>query len=295
MFIKTNYKMAGVLKVLLTVVFLGSFTTAHAQAAPQITLSATQLIIGDVVEVRGSGFPADSPVSIGLGRPGQPVGGDYGGTFTDAQGSFQFSVMLQNNPDNSPLQPGPVTLVARADGGRVTASAGLTLLLALKPTLTLDPTTGPSGTILLAKGRDFPPNQPLNIGIGPPNSEFAGSYAQATSAADGSFEVTFPLAKTPNGQPLPPGLVIVAAHNQTYSFVALANFTVTPASIAAQGGMSGPPTMPGSVPAAGVGGGTAQTATGGLPVSPLLILTLVLVASSILLKFRLVKRGVRLE
>jgi hypothetical protein len=120
-------------------------------------------------------------------------------------------------------------------------------------TLTVSPASGPPGTSVTAKGTGFPPNISLNIGIGPPNSEFGGSYAQMVADANGTFEITFRLERTPDNQNLlQPGRVIIAAHDQSYMFTALAEFRILPGGGAPSGDSSG--AMPENMPSAGFGG-----------------------------------------
>jgi heat shock protein HslJ len=56
------------------------------------------------------------------------------------------------------------------------------------PAVTISPTSGPSGSVVLVVASGFPPNTPVSVGLGPVNSQFT-EVTQGTSDANGVFIV----------------------------------------------------------------------------------------------------------
>jgi len=104
-------------------------------ATPLLTADRTTIRPGDHVILSGQGFTPGSWITISLGASSTAIGGNYGTTVTDANGSFTITVVPERYPDGSPLQAGSVVLVAHTFDGREQASLQLWVVRAPdKPT-----------------------------------------------------------------------------------------------------------------------------------------------------------------
>lgn len=64
------------------------------------------------------------------------------------------------------------------------------------PTVTISPTSGPSGTLVTVVASGFPFNTPVSVGMGPQNSEFS-EVARGTTNGNGVFSVQVPVQGAP--------------------------------------------------------------------------------------------------
>ncbi|MCJ7550283.1 MAG: hypothetical protein MUQ30_11445, partial [Anaerolineae bacterium] len=61
-----------------------------------------------------------------------------------------------------------------------------------QPTVSIVPTSGPSGTLVQVTANGFAANTPVSVGLGPVNSEFSG-VAQGMTDANGAFNLRVPI------------------------------------------------------------------------------------------------------
>jgi LysM repeat protein len=151
---------------------------------PTVTITPTSGPSGTSVQVVASGFPSNSPVSVGLGPANSEFGEVARGT-TDANGSFTVRVSVQG-------AQGMNWIFGVNAGGVHATSVPFHTIGAPEPTVTISPTSGPSGTSVQVVASGFPSNSPVSVGLGPVNSEF-GDVAHGTTDANGSFTVRVPV------------------------------------------------------------------------------------------------------
>ena len=65
-----------------------------------------------------------------------------------------------------------------------------------EPSVTISPTSGPSGTLVQVVASGFPPNTPVSVGVGPVNSQFS-EVARGTTDGSGVFTVEVPVQGAP--------------------------------------------------------------------------------------------------
>ncbi|MCJ7567529.1 MAG: hypothetical protein MUO58_08320 [Anaerolineales bacterium] len=70
------------------------------------------------------------------------------------------------------------------------------VLTTSEPTVTISPTSGPSGALVQVTASGFPANMPVWVALGPVNSEF-NQVAQGVTDANGIFTVQVPVAGEP--------------------------------------------------------------------------------------------------
>ncbi len=182
-----------------------SFTRIGAAAA--LTLAPANGAPGMHIQVSGSGFTANEPVSIALGAT------VLANTTANAQGQISTSVALPQH-----LAVGSSTLVAT---GATSHASGSAVYTVNAPTLILSAPSGPSAGNLTVVGHNFAVGETVRV-------SFAGTVvAQATADGAGSFTATFAV---PTG---PSGVQAVAATGITSLIVTNASFTRTGAVIKA--------------------------------------------------------------
>ena len=166
-------------------------TPDPAYVGGSVTVTFTVLGEGDIGEgnilvvvnlpawVPASALPANCQVGLGcvlyIDSSGNPV--DVQLVLTPTVGG-QFPISGQvgwyTQPDS--VQPG----ADRAAAGQ-TASAVLTVL---QPSITVQPPVGSPGTVVLVRGTDFPPGEPIRLAWNP---GITATATAPTSGADGSF------------------------------------------------------------------------------------------------------------
>jgi hypothetical protein len=118
------------LSALLLSIYVPFSQAGGQQAAPQFTISQISGFVGDVVSVSGSGFASECTLTIELFK--------YG-TTTDKSGGFSGEVTI---PGDGVLAAGTYDVVAKDSKGNE-AHASFTM----RPSLTITPTTLPSGAV----------------------------------------------------------------------------------------------------------------------------------------------------
>jgi LysM repeat protein len=151
--------------------------------SPAVTISPTSGPSGTQVEVVASGFPANTPVSVGLGPPNSEFSEVARGT-TDANGRFIVRVAVQGAAGMS--------WMFGVSGGGAHATAAPFHITASNPTVTISPTNGPSGTLVQVVASGFPAHTPVTVWVGPENSEFS-EVAHGTTDGNGVFTVQVPV------------------------------------------------------------------------------------------------------
>ncbi|HEX2916839.1 MAG TPA: hypothetical protein VH186_39135 [Chloroflexia bacterium] len=99
-------------------------TPAQKAGKPVISFSTTTLRLGDTLKVSGSGFPANTPLTVQINGVNTKVT-----PATDADGKFAIDLMLDTstNLGGTPLKAGKVTVGVTDASGSAKASASLTL------------------------------------------------------------------------------------------------------------------------------------------------------------------------
>jgi len=121
----------------------GTIATYTFELKPEITLSPDTALEGDTITVSGTGFGAEKAVTIYL--DGDELTTSPSDVETDENGSFTCTFKV---PDGTTA--GDHTVKAEdEDGNSDTAT------LTIGPSITISPTSGPSGTIVTITGRGF--------------------------------------------------------------------------------------------------------------------------------------------
>jgi hypothetical protein len=184
-----------------------------AEAA--ISLNKASIKPGEQVLVSGQGFTPGASISISIGPVNGGTGGTYGTAMADTNGRFSLPVTLTRYPDGSPLQPGPIVLVAHTADFSQKASAQLQVLAA--PAVAIDKTVIQPGDAITLRGEGFVPGSTMILSMAPNGTAPAGDYGSAMVDAAGRFVLTTKLAQYPNGSPLQPGPLVLVAHDPAWS------------------------------------------------------------------------------
>jgi len=121
----------------------GTIATYTFELKPEITLSPDTALEGDTITVDGTGFGAEKAVTLYL--DGEELTTSPSDVETDENGSFTCTFKV---PDGTTT--GDHTVKAEDEDGN---SAEDTLTIG--PSITISPTSGPSGTIVTITGRGF--------------------------------------------------------------------------------------------------------------------------------------------
>ena len=156
----------------------GVTTSANFTVTPVITLSPAKGPIGQAVTINGAGFQAGEFVDIDFGNLGAL---QYLVTATaNAAGAFTAGMKVPSELSG----PGVYTVTATGRSSLATASAPFTITGA---TITLKPSTGPSGTSVTVSGTGFASSETVDVYW----DSLADQVTTATSNASGSFTATF--------------------------------------------------------------------------------------------------------
>lgn len=171
--------------------------------APQVMIDPTSGQSGTVVQVVASGFLPNMPVSVGMG----PANSEFTQVLqgiTDANGSFVGNIPIQGGS-------GMDILIAVSHDGQPGTLAGdlFHIMDASQPTVAIYPTSGEAGTLVQVVASGFPPNTPVNVGMGPANAGF-GQVAEGVTDPNGVF-ITSVTAQGSLGMQL---VFAVSAENQ---------------------------------------------------------------------------------
>jgi len=151
---------------------------------PKITLSPTRALPGDTVSVTGKGFTAKSTVTLTLSNSSKTwaLTTDPKTVKTDEKGTFDCSFKI----------PKDVTYTGSYTAYTVTAKDGAsksaTAELKVGATVTLSPTSGPSGTVVTVSGRGFTAKKTITITMDGTSCKTVGSIKVGD---DGTFEGKF--------------------------------------------------------------------------------------------------------
>ena len=151
---------------------------------PAIEVLPNEIVTGGGVQVRGSGFPANANINLGL-------------HFTDgsmewltrtragADGSFDARINIGNRQVNATFK-----VVALADGGFKATSSNVIRVLA-QPSLLVTPGSGPAAANVILRGTDWPAGRAIAIKLRRSNSTIEAQLPNLVVAdAGGSFAVT---------------------------------------------------------------------------------------------------------
>jgi hypothetical protein len=180
-----------------------NYTTATFTVSPEITLDPASGAVGDEVTVTGTGFAASSDIIISFDGDEVDIGGDDS---TSSKGSFESTFDV---PEAS--RGGHTVKAEDEDDNYATAT------FTVGQKITIDPTSGSSGTTVTVTGTGFRASKPITIYYD--DEEVTTSPAVVTTSSAGYFTATFTV---------PSGLAstyVVAASDGSYS--ATANFVST--------------------------------------------------------------------
>jgi hypothetical protein len=145
------------------------FQVTAPQYQPEVTVSPTSGPPGTSLRVAAQGFPPDATVEIGLGRDDS----EYDVVAT-AQVNDEGSLTAQLPiPEQAEADERWVVVVTTRDGAvKAISSVVEVTQVAYQGTVAISPMSGPPGTSVEVVARDFPPNVPVEIGVGRVDSEY---------------------------------------------------------------------------------------------------------------------------
>lgn len=180
-----------------------NYATATFTVSPEITLDPTSGAVGDEVTVTGTGFAASSDIIISFDGDEVDIGGDDS---TSSKGSFESTFDV---PEAS--RGGHTVKAEDEDDNYATAT------FTVGQKITIDPTSGSSGTTVTVTGTGFRASKTITITYN--DTTVTTSPSSVTTGTTGYFTATFTV---------PAGLAstyVVAASDGSYS--ATANFVST--------------------------------------------------------------------
>lgn len=154
---------------------------------PTVAILPTSGPSGTVVEVTASGFPSHASASVGLG-PQNSEFGEVARGMTDANGRLTVRVPVQGATG--------MNWIFGVNAGGAHATSAPFRITESAPSVTISPTSGPSGTLVHVIGSGFPPYTSVSVGVGPWGSQFVEAV-RGTSDANGSFRLHAPVQGAP--------------------------------------------------------------------------------------------------
>ena len=161
-------------------------------SGPAVTISPASGPSGTLVQVTASGFQANTPVWVALGPVNSELGQVAQGV-TNADGIFLAQVPVMGEPGMKLV----FAVMAEGQPGVLAPDQfQIVLVTGINPTVNIAPTSGLSGTLVYITGTSFPANVPVQVALGPVNSEL-GYVAQGVTNADGVFLAQVPVMGEP--------------------------------------------------------------------------------------------------
>ena len=165
---------------------LASSTVKSAAAAVAAIDAADTVQAGTNLPVTGSGWPANTEISVQLTAPG---GADVGGpetVTTDGTGGFTFAY-----PVPASAAPGTGYTVTATDG---TSTATDTTEVTAAPVATVDAAaTVQAGTDLAVSGTNWPANTEVSVQLTAPGGATVGGPETVTTDGSGAFTLAYPV------------------------------------------------------------------------------------------------------
>ncbi|MGA3291515.1 MAG: IPT/TIG domain-containing protein, partial [Candidatus Bathyarchaeia archaeon] len=175
-----------------------------------IALSPSSGIVSSTVAVSGSGFKANSTVTITLG--GSTIATIPTPVTTSTTGSFSASFIVPAGSVTGSIA-GAKTI--QGNDGTNSANATFTVI----PSITLNPTSGITGTVVTVSGAGYAANSRMTIKYG--SSTMTTSPTTVTTTAYGTFSCTFAVPASVAG-------LNTVTGTDSSSNTAAATFTVIP-------------------------------------------------------------------
>ncbi|WP_157519640.1 choice-of-anchor G family protein, partial [Microbacterium hydrocarbonoxydans] len=165
---------------------LASSTVKSAAAAVAAIDAADAVQAGATLPITGSGWPANTEISVQLTAPG---GADVGGpetVTTDGTGGFTFAY-----PVPASAAPGTGYTVTATDG---TSTATDTTEVTAAPVATVDAAaTVQAGTDLAVSGTNWPANTEVSVQLTAPGGATVGGPETVTTDGSGAFTLAYPV------------------------------------------------------------------------------------------------------
>lgn len=164
--------------------FLQSDDGDDGDGATQVSISPMSGPPNTILNVTGSGFPANTGLIVGLGEPESELIVQRDVT-AGADGNFsaQFEIPGNAQADQRFIV---VAYVPETDIPRATSQPFVTEGAAQTPDLTISPTEGPPGTTVNLQSSGYTANLPVEIGFGQVASEY-DIIGQATTDGSGTL------------------------------------------------------------------------------------------------------------
>ncbi|WP_372966823.1 choice-of-anchor G family protein [Microbacterium sp.] len=165
---------------------LASSTVKSAVAAVAAIDAADTVQAGTNLPVTGSGWPANTDISVGLTAPGGGIANDPVTVTTDGSGAFTLSYFI---PVATPAGAGYT--VTATDG---TSTATDTTEVTAAPVATVDAAaTVQAGTDLAVSGTDWPANTEISVQLTAPGGADVGGPETVTTDGSGGFTLAYPV------------------------------------------------------------------------------------------------------
>lgn len=150
---------------------------------PFINVTPRELVINNLLRVRGGGFPAQTEIRLSMLLPGNAEA--LGSINTGGDGTFDFSVTIRKAVGTQFR-----VAAATAQGSfKVTTDYSITVIR--QPVVIVSPNNGPAGANVAFIGNSWPPYRAVNIGLKTAGSPSEGWFPNPVYAdAQGKFTIT---------------------------------------------------------------------------------------------------------
>ncbi len=181
---------------------------AVAEIVPVLEVDPSEVFPGDALEIVGSGYTPDSTVAVELfDADGNLVGGAVV-VNSDEAGSFALPAIVQMD-----TLPGEYTVIGTDNATGTPAQAPLTVLTAITPSITADPSeVAEGGATTTVTGADFTPDGMVTLHLADAEGNVLGEPVTVPAGADGTFEAVLDV---PADAAVGDGYTIVAVDEET--------------------------------------------------------------------------------
>lgn len=162
-----------------------------------ISISPDRGTVGTQININGRNFPANTRVNIHLGTITSLTGNAvYASAYSDRNGNVSLTFNIPGVYANgTPIQASQILIVAATDDFGSSSALFFNFMPISQPvvipSISLSPTSIKVKDKLTVTGTNFPPNQLVNLLMGPNANELRGNYRSVTTDANGKFTTSF--------------------------------------------------------------------------------------------------------
>ncbi len=157
----------------------GGYAEDSLTIIPTAHILNTSVAVGGNIEIRGYGFPKNTPILFYLDSSsdgsGRYVRASASNNTTNSRGGLDKALVVSQAFDNPNIFRHVRWEVQGSNTGSAVGAGNTTNTYTTKPSITVDPTTGRGGESILVVGNGFTPGAPVSVTVGGTPTSFVNA------------------------------------------------------------------------------------------------------------------------